>query len=307
MKLRIILVLVFLIWLFSMCNCLSAGENTQPPALKSNGEGPQFYLDYSNLKGEKGQTLVEFYLDVGFNGLAFNKQNSQFQAKFDLDFTIYDDEYYLVKNYSLRDTFSVTSFAETQSLDKARIVPVRFQLPPRKYQLAVIVTDLETGKSSQIFCPFEPRDFNSESMQISDVQLSQKFVFSGDDLPPQKSAWELEPNVQRIFAQEHDLCIYYEIYHLTPLHTDRDSSYTVALIFRNDLGREVARLQRKKLKLSDHCANFFKIPVSSFEAGAYALTVRISDRATGKTAEAATTFRVFGERLSAGNSLRSSD
>ena len=46
----------------------------------SQGEGPTFFLDFSNFLGEEDQTFVEFYVQVAYKELQFFRHKGKFRA-----------------------------------------------------------------------------------------------------------------------------------------------------------------------------------------------------------------------------------
>lgn len=267
--------------------------------LKSVGEGPLFYVDYSNLKGIDNKTFVEFYVQIGYDELQFIKYNGRFQASYDLDFVIYDTGDNVIENYTTIDVFEVETFSETRSRDKARISLVAFSFEPGQYRIKALVTDVETQKTSVIEDAFVARSFDSQNLMISDIQLSQKIEPAQEGQPYVKNQRYIEPNAVRIFAHGvSDIHIYFELYNLAYSPKSENSTYTAVFIFHDGKGNKIAQFKRRQVKPGKTVAHSLKVPVEYFTGGTYTLTVHVQDNGTGQTAESSKSFTVVGSSIS---------
>lgn len=267
--------------------------------LKSVGEGPLFYVDYSNLKGIDNKTFVEFYVQIGYDELQFIKYNGRFQASYDLDFVIYDTGDNVIENYTTIDVFEVETFSETRSRDKARISLVAFSFEPGQYRIKALVTDVETQKTSVIEDAFVARSFDSQNLMISDIQLSQKIEPAQEGQPYVKNQRYIEPNAVRIFAHGvSDIHIYFELYNLAYSPKSENSTYTAVFIFHDGKGNKIAQFKRRQVKPGKTVAHSLKVPVEYFTGGTYTLTVHVQDNDTGQTAESSKSFTVVGSSIS---------
>ncbi|NIR47622.1 hypothetical protein GWO43_04130 [candidate division KSB1 bacterium] len=261
--------------------------------MKSNGEGPQFVLDYISWLGSERQTTVKFYVQIAYDELQFIRHEERFQASYDFEFFIYDGEDNLLKRNVLHDVFEVDSF-ETQSRTKARIFPVVYPLEPRKYRLKAVITDLETNKTSKIEAFFLPRDFHSQNLQISEIQLCTKIEPGEPELLWARNNLYLLPNIFRTLAyNRHDLYVYFEIYNLALTENMSDTTLTLFMIFENGRGEQIRQIERQHTKIAQNCAFHFKFPKDNFFTGEYVLTIRVRDDATRQTVETSTSFAVI--------------
>lgn len=293
----------FYLTLLTVSNLLGApfhpSESIMESPIYSYGEGPRFYLDYANFKGTENRTLVEFYIDLEYNELQFIYKEGRFSANYDLDLFIYDKEDNVIKSFMNHDVFEVESYAETKSKEKARITPVSFLLEPRLYRLEASVTDLETGKTSKIEKFFFPRNFQSNNLLISDIQLCQKIEPGEPGQPCVKNHRYLEPNVHRTFVPNfNDLYIYFEVYNLEYSKEMTNSTYTAFFIFQNSMSEKIGQFHRQSFKLGTSCANILNIPVENFLSGQYSLTVRVRDDDNGQMAQSSKSFIIVNLPLS---------
>jgi hypothetical protein len=267
--------------------------------LRSMGEGPLFYLDYSNLQGMNNKTFVEFYIQVGYEELQFIKYNGRFQASYDLDFIVYDNENNIIENYTTLDAFEVETFSETTSGERARISLVGFSFDPGQYQVKALLTDGETQKTSIIEGEFLARNFQSPKLMISDIQLSQKIEPAKSGQPYVKNKRYIEPTAVRIFAHGlSDIFIYFELYNLNYPPINSNSTYSTLFIFTNENGEKVAQFKRRNVKPGKTSAHSLKVPINYFAGGNYTLTVRAQDDDTGQMAESSKSFFVLDSPIS---------
>lgn len=267
--------------------------------LRSMGEGPLFYLDYSNLIGVDNKTFVEFYVQVGYDELQFIKYHDRFQASYDLDVIVYDSENNVIEDYATIDAFEVETFSETQSSNKARISLVGFSFDPGQYRVKALLRDVETQKSSIIEGSFSARSFQSQELMMSDIQLSQNIKPAEDGQPYVKNQRYIEPTAVRIFAHGlSDIYIYFEIYNLAYTPKTSDSTYTAIFMFYNNKNEKIAQFKRTHMKPGKTSAHSLKVPVEYFMSGEYTLTVRVQDNDTGQSAESSRSFIVFDSSIS---------
>lgn len=264
--------------------------------LFSTGQGPLFFLDYTNLLGIDGQTYVEFYIQVGYDELQFVKDKNQgnFSAGYDIDLLIFNQNSQLVESYTTLDKFHVDSYKDTQLKDKARVALIGFTFNPGQYRIKVLVTDLETQKTSKIDNLFEARNFQSNELMISDIQFSQKIKPAEPGSPYVKNQRYVEPMAARTFAPQYsNFFIYFEIYNLLYEKHNNKLTYTTYFIFHNNKGEKIAQFHRRKIKPGETSAHSLKIPLDTFLSGKYILTVRVRDDITGQIAESSKSFTVL--------------
>ncbi|MFQ5864223.1 MAG: hypothetical protein ACE5IW_03235 [bacterium] len=268
----------------------------------SKGNGPEFYIDYSNFQGVDHQTYTELYIQIAYHELQFIKHNGNFQAGYELYLTVSDENENLLEEYSNADVFEVDSYAETQSTTKARVSLIAYTFDPGKYKVRAVLTDMETQHSSRIEQVFCSRSFQSPNLMISDLQLSQKIVPAEEGQPYVKNQRYIEPNATRIFTQGlSDIHVYFEIYNLSYSQNKENTTYTAYFTFYDKNGKRTTHFQTFENKPGPSSAHSLKVPVKHFRGGTYTLTIRVRDDDTGETTEASKSFTVFDSRLSLNN------
>lgn len=264
--------------------------------IRSDGAGPRFFLDYINLKGIDNLTFIEFYIQVSYDQLQFIRDGAGFKAGYELNFLIHDTEDRIVDRHSNVDEIKVRTFDETKARDKARVSQVGFSLQPKSYRILVTITDLETLHTSVIEKELEARNFESDTLMVSDIQLSTKITPAENGQPYVKNQRYVAPNVLRTFALEHsDLHLYFEVYNLKYSPENSGSTYTTYFIFKDSEGNPVAKFRRTNEKPGVTSAHSLKIPLEHFRPGQYQLTIEIRDDADARVAQSSETFMVLDQ------------
>lgn len=262
----------------------------------SHGEGPTFYVDYTNLKGMGNKTFVEFYFQVNYDELQFikDKKSKKFKAGYDLDFRAYDKEDHLAQSHHTVDEIIVDSYKETKVTNKARVSLAGFSFTPGQYRIKIFVTDHETEKISVINKIIQIRSFQSSDLMISDIQFSQKIKPSEEGLPYVKNGRYIEPNVLKAYSHDSNgIYIYFEIYNLKIINDTPHSTYTAIFKFFNQKGEKIAQFRRRKMKPGPIAAHSLKLPVDYFSSGKFTLQLEVRDDVTGQVAKTAKDFSII--------------
>lgn len=298
MKARIAILASLVFFTSALASPPKESDLTTP--LSSMGEGPLFFLDYSNYKGVNDETFVEFYIQVSYDELQFIKKNQRFQAEYEIDFSVLTETDSLLDNFVGRDTIELNSYAETQSSKSARVMLLGFSFPPATYKIKVRTTDLETRHFSLLERELSTKNFRSPQLEISDIQLSHKIEPAQNGLPYVKNSRYIEPNVSRVLAHgvNSDIYIYFEVYNFTYFPNCENSTYTTTISFFDNEGNQIARLNRVKEKPGDTSAHSMKFPLQNFKSGEYYVTIQVRDDVSGQVCETSKNFTVGDQPIS---------
>jgi len=261
----------------------------------SYGPGPLFNMDYSTFAGPDELTYVEFYIQVGYDGLEFVQVENRFRASYELTLSVLDLQGKVVAVRSGRDTFELPTREATRSPHRARISMMAFLLPPDVLELDAVLCDLQSGRTSRITSAFRVRRFSPDSLRVSDLQFSQNIYEDKPGNPYVKNGRFIEPMAVRNFDEELTpyLYVYFELYNLkTPCRTEAERTYTTEYIFTDEIRNTVAHLRRTSIKPGTLAAHSLRFPVKHLEPGRYQLTVRVRDNASGLTSETTRSFAV---------------
>lgn len=280
-----------LILLF-MATTLEAKPESVGP-YEADGDGPRFYIDYSNFQGVDNLTYTEFYIQVSYNSLQFIKHKKQFQSGYDLEFSVLDEDNQVIESYTNSDVFDVKTFGETESTTKARVSMLAFTFEPGVYWIKAVMIDRETRHSSKLAGKFLASSFKHDDLLISDIQFSQKIELCDEKRPFIKNSRYIEPNVVRLFATgSADIFIYFEVYNLTHSSKNPNEQYTAYFSIVNRKSRELVEFKKTNKTPGLTAAHSLRLSVDQFSGGAYDLTVRVLDEATGNYAQTTKSFTV---------------
>ncbi len=275
-------------------------KNSKPPTtpFEAIGEGPRFYIDYSNFQGVDNLTYTEFYIQIGYNELQFIKYRKRFRSGYDLELSIVDENNTVVETFTNRDVFDVKTFDETKATKKARLSMVAFTFEPGTYSIRVQVKDQETQKTSEIEELFSAQDFKENKLHLSDIQFSQKIELCGDDRSFVKNKRYVEPYAVRVFANgSADIHLYFEIYNLTYQPEKLNYNYTAYFSIFNQETEKMKKFQQVHKIPGTTAAHSVRLNVDQFLGGEYDLTIRILDEATGQIVEMTKSFTVLSSSI----------
>jgi GWxTD domain-containing protein len=289
-----------------------ADDESKKIGLRLNSPVPErlFLVDYANFIASPLLTLVEFYVQVGYDRLTFTREGNFFRAIYDVDFYIEDQQGNLLQTQSAYDEVKANTYGETTTPNNFRITLLSFYLRPGDYRFRAIVTDKETGKEYEIASQFSVRDFSGQNLALSDLQFSRNICVDSSASVFVKHNRRVEPNVARAYGEfVGQLFLYYEIYNLsapnsattgdsTVMQTAAADSFRTVFIVRNENGDEVKQLWKSGRKPGSSCVQSVVLPIVTLPSGAYTLMVRVFDNASGYYTEATGRFRVQWDLLS---------
>lgn len=282
---------------------LPSKNSTQPTTpYEAIGEGPRFYIDYTNFQGVENLTYTEFYIQISYSDLQFIKYRKRFRSGYDIELSIVDENNKVVESYTNRDVFDVKTFDETKSTQKARLSMVAFTFEPGVYSIKVQVTDHETQKTSDIDQVFTATNFKENTLHLSDIQFSQKIELCNDSRPFVKNSRYIEPCPVRKFANgSADIYVYFEIYNLTYRPEKLNYNYTAYFSIFSKNTEKTTEFQQVHKIPGTTVAHSIKLNVDQFLGGEYDLTVRILDEATGQVVETTKGFTVLSSPIASLN------
>ena len=106
--------------------------------------GPEYKIEHVVRPSmEAGMGELEISMSVPYDEIHFIKQNSQFKGRFDISIMIFDGKKKVIGE-SWIEKLIVHEFKLTNSRKKTIELQKTYNLPPGKYRLEVLITDLKT-------------------------------------------------------------------------------------------------------------------------------------------------------------------
>ncbi|MFC1731479.1 GWxTD domain-containing protein, partial [candidate division KSB1 bacterium] len=181
-----------------------------------------------------------------------------------------------------------------------------FSLPGGRYNLAVEVVDPVSGNTGTFrdSLPIEP--FGYGSLQMSDVLIANEIQLLETGQSPSRANISVLGNPFHAFQKEQPVHLYFEIYNLLLSAANDRSSYRIeyalypareqgllARVFRRREGGEWVSVASDITGTGRNDNRILAVEHSITEPGDYLLTLRITDKTSGQTAERTTRVRIY--------------
>jgi GWxTD domain-containing protein len=174
-------------------------------------------------------------------------------------------------------------------------------VPPGDYQLLVAISDPDSGQIGSWRENVEVPDLSGPGLMLSDLVLASRI-----DAEPSPSSSELKqpflhgrlrvvPDIDAKFPTGSELSFYYQVYGARADEQDGrprlDLEYRIERLGGQDGGAEPMGA-RLLLEGQRDPSQAFSFPLTQWPAGAYRLTIRVTDRIASVTAERQAEFRI---------------
>ncbi len=252
-----------------------------------------FYVDYSCFRtADDSKTRTDIYISIPVIYLEFD---NSLTSLFAISVYIYDGNK-LVKEDKWKQKYIIGNESEKYSGAEIPVLS-KLELPPGYYKLVVEVEDLNAGKKiDTLEVPQESKMFMvaafSDKFSISTIQLASRII---TDKPDEKSEFYRQgvvilPNPSKVFGTTRPFLYYYlELY---GLNEDDEIEYTWTISSAETDEVKKGDMQLKKspgrsLVLAD------RISVPVLKTGSYDLSVKITNKTSGKTIEGRNNFYMY--------------
>lgn len=252
-----------------------------------------FYVDYSCFRtADDSKTRTEIYISIPIYYLEFDKGlSSTFSIKvfvYDKDKIIAEDKW--KQKYTIAKEEDKYSGAE---------IPVMSELllPPGYYRLTVEVEDINSDKQIDMLeVPQDSKMFMiakfEDKFSMSTIQLASRII---TDKPDEKSEFFKQgviilPNPSKIFGTNRPFLYYYtELY---GLKKDENIEYQWSISTTEGVQVKTGSAENKKssgnsLVVAD------RIAIPNLKTGAYNLSLKITNKTTGKVIEGKNNFYIY--------------
>ena len=138
-------------------------------------------------------------------------------------------------------------------------------------------------------------EFETEKLDLSDIQLGLNITPDRTQGRFNKNGYRVIPNPRGIYGSGLPSLYYYaEIYNLSPLQENSDSTYTVKLHIRDQQGTLVLNIPAKqRVRQGTSLVEVGKVSVDSLLSGSYQLQMYIVDGANDSTVSSSKDFYVY--------------
>jgi GWxTD domain-containing protein len=176
------------------------------------GMPPYVLRAYQFAAETPGRFRVEVYIGMVNDILQFVKASSDsgeavghtavgYRAQYEMNVTIWDKKNNLIDSHNWKRELVAGSFDETNDRKKLNIEHAAFDLPPGEYDLALEITDRDTGKNLREKRPLKLAESDDQPLRFSSIVFTEPFAAphsAGGTNPTEAlAAWKDLPRAAR--------------------------------------------------------------------------------------------------------------
>lgn len=171
-------------------------------AYNDNLSNPKFYYDVFNYYYDGQKNRLELFVSMPYNQVRFVKKNNIFEAKYRIDFTVYDEKKSnVIQEKSWYETIKVNDFNTSINPQNFMLSNKTLYLRPGNYIFVCNIEDQETKKNLLYEDVYTVRNLNNH-LALSDVMFIRKLDNN-----------RILPNISRnIISNQNLVNFYYELY-----------------------------------------------------------------------------------------------
>lgn len=145
------------------------------------GMPPYIFRAYQFAAETPGHFRVEVYIGMVNDILQFVKASSDsgdeggYRAQYEMNVTIWDQKNNLVDSHNWKRELVVSSFEATNDRKKFNLERAAFDLPPGEYEIALEITDRDTGKNLREKRPLKLAESDGQHLRFSAVVFTEPF------------------------------------------------------------------------------------------------------------------------------------
>lgn len=171
-------------------------------AYNDNLSNPKFFYDVFNYYYDGQKNRLELFVSMPYNQVRFVKKNNIFEAKYRIDFTVYDEKKSnVIQEKSWYETIKVNDFNTSINPQNFMLSNKTLYLRPGNYIFVCNIEDQETKKNLLYEDVYTVRNLNNH-LALSDVMFIRKLDNN-----------RILPNISRnIISNQNLVNFYYELY-----------------------------------------------------------------------------------------------
>ena len=171
-------------------------------AYNDNLSNPKFFYDVFNYYYDGQKNRLELFVSMPYNQVRFVKKNNIFEAKYRIDFTVYDEKKSnVIQEKSWYETIKVNDFNTSINPQNFMLSNKTLYLRPGNYIFVCNIEDQETKKNLLYEDVYTVRNLNN-NLALSDVMFIRKLDNN-----------RILPNISRnIISNQNLVNFYYELY-----------------------------------------------------------------------------------------------
>lgn len=187
--------------LFAIIINLNLTAQSKDP-YNDNLSNPKFFYDVFNYFGDNNKNRLELFISMPYNQVRFVKKNNIYEAKYRIDFTVYDEKKEkILQEKSWYETIRVSDYNTSINAQNFMLSNKTLYLAPGNYIFVCNIEDQESKKNLLYEDVYKVRNMN-KSLSLSDIMFVKKIDNN-----------KILPNISRnILTDLNILNFYYEVY-----------------------------------------------------------------------------------------------
>ncbi|MCD6118205.1 GWxTD domain-containing protein [bacterium] len=267
-----------------------------PTLLLSQGTSQKksgLFTDYAQFKASKGYSYVEIYFSIPRNKLGHVFNGKQYSAELEIEVQIFLKDSLLIKK-KWRNQESVSSLDEIHE-GQTYNTQTAFYLKQGAYVVKNSVTFFSSGTTMNSELNLAIRPIPKDSLALSDIELATQIKSNVKKGLFVKNGYRIIPNPRNMYGYTLPKLFYYcEIYNLSDLTDQEDSSYYVNVSLINENNFSVVKLpSKRKFRQGNSVVETGLVDVSKIQSGAYTINIDVTDGKTALKAFQKKTFFVY--------------
>ncbi len=226
---------------------------------------------------DKGKVTIS--VEVLFDDLQFVKNDSGFQAQYELSAVVYRGKEQ-VDGESWKQTVRTASYDRTNSRDEIDLSSISFELEPSEYRTTISFQDLSSGQTASVNDKFRVENFGRSPLTLSDIVFARQVDLKDGRID------RLVPQVTNPYkGLGRPSFAYFEVYSSHP-DAQAEVNYRIT-------GEKSRQSLNRKLMLplsGERSAMVITLPIDSLQYDAFRLEVEVLCK--GKKAEGRKVFYV---------------
>jgi GWxTD domain-containing protein len=276
-------------WIVFLSLLLTAGlaqAQAEMSEINANDtNGPFFYLDMANFRGERPQeSRLEIYLKIMYDELQFVKiESDSFRAGYEVSVVVMDEDDFQVNGKIWRDSISVSGYEATNSRQLFHSDQIKFNLAPGKYRVSIGVMDLDTRRTAYRKTNIVAGDYSDAKLSVSEILIA--------DAVSMDSSGNLYPHPQVTAPRQENtqLFAFFEIY-----DKGNDKEYKISYTLKNPRGDKVLQKEAMVRHTGQITPVVLELPNASLAHGVYMIHVDVKGSKQTAMTERAITLHWVG-------------
>jgi len=271
-----------------------------------------FVTRWAQFRGDSNKTRIELYTAFPGQVLEFNKVDSQYVNYTDFFIEALDTNFN--SKYKLLDRYSIMLDSLKGMETRHFLLQNNFQMSPGAYDFAFVMNNVDQSIKSVQKNNFYVKDFSSDRMLVSDIQLSLNISenINKHNRSIIKNDLSILPYPFSRVMKSKPIHLYFEIYNL-PQDKDKKTNYEISYILKtiqadrsfwektiggiprlfSNKGKNIIATTVQREGDSDTAVEHISLDLQNLDRGLTELKIKVTDQTSQQSAAAAIEFTLI--------------